>query len=75
MNNGNLIPNNERSPNELREMGRKGGIKSGESRRKKRDLEKRARLWFEVLDQLEKEDKALAEQVRAKLIQEAMKRG
>ena len=30
----NLIPNSERSPEELREMGRKGGIKSGESRRR-----------------------------------------
>lgn len=38
MNNQNLIPNSERTPSELREMGRKGGIKSGESRRKKRDL-------------------------------------
>ncbi len=38
MNESNLIPNAERSPEELREMGRKGGIKSGESRRRKRDL-------------------------------------
>ena len=30
----NLIPNSERSPEELREMGRKGGIASGEARRK-----------------------------------------
>ena len=33
MNDKNLIPNSERSPRELREMGRKGGIASGESRR------------------------------------------
>ena len=51
----NLIPNTERSPNELREMGRKGGIKSGESRRKKRDLQKSAKLWFEVFKKLEKQ--------------------
>ena len=51
----NLIPNTERSPNELREMGRKGGIKSGESRRKKRDLQKSAKIWFEVFDKLEKQ--------------------
>lgn len=44
MNTGNLIPNTERSPEELREMGRKGGIKSGESRRKKRELQKLARV-------------------------------
>ncbi len=36
MNDSNLIPNTERSPSELREMGRKGGIKSGESRRRKK---------------------------------------
>ena len=36
MNDSNLIPNKERSPSELREMGRKGGIKSGEIRRRKK---------------------------------------
>lgn len=40
MNNSNLIPNTERSPEELREMGRKGGIASGKSRRRKRELQK-----------------------------------
>lgn len=34
----NLIPNNQRSPNEVRENGAKGGIASGEARRKKRDI-------------------------------------
>lgn len=38
MNNENLIPNSERSPSELREQARKGGIASGEARRRKRDL-------------------------------------
>ena len=33
MNNGNLIPNPERTPSELKEMARKGGIASGEARR------------------------------------------
>ena len=32
----NLIPNSERSPSEVRENARKGGIKSGEARRAKR---------------------------------------
>ena len=32
----NLIPNSERSPDELREQTRKGGIASGEARREKR---------------------------------------
>ena len=34
----NLIPNNERSPNEVRENGRKGGIASGEARRRKKTM-------------------------------------
>ena len=41
----NLIPNSERSPEELRKIGRKGGIKSGEARRKKRDQEKMAKMF------------------------------
>lgn len=44
MNEKNLIPNSERSPKELREMGRKGGIKSGEARRKKAQARKMAEL-------------------------------
>lgn len=34
----NLIPNSERTPNEVRENGKKGGIKSGEVRREKKLL-------------------------------------
>lgn len=34
----NLIPNNERSPSEVRENGRKGGVASGEARRKKKTM-------------------------------------
>lgn len=47
MNNSNLIPNSKRTPEQLREMGRKGGIKSGESRRKKRKLKIIARMIME----------------------------
>ena len=36
MNEENLIPMNERSESEVRELGRKGGIKSGEARREKK---------------------------------------
>lgn len=36
----NLIPNSQRTPEELREMTRKGGIASGKARRKKADLKK-----------------------------------
>lgn len=45
----NLIPNSERSPKELREMGKRGGIKSGEARRKKRDQEKMAKMLLQML--------------------------
>lgn len=47
MNEKNLIPNTERSPEELREMGRKDGIASGKSRRRKRDLQKLARMLLD----------------------------
>lgn len=50
MKRSNLIPNSERSPEELREMGRKGGIKSGESRRRKRDMLKMAKMWDEIFE-------------------------
>lgn len=45
----NLIPNSERSPEELREMGRKSGIRSGEVRRKKAQARKTAELIGKVL--------------------------
>jgi 3-methyladenine DNA glycosylase/8-oxoguanine DNA glycosylase len=47
VNDSNLIPNTERSPEELREMGRKGGIASGKSRRKKRELQKLAKMLID----------------------------
>ena len=68
MNDHNLIPNSERSPEELREMGRKGGIKSGESRRKTRDQLKMAKLWMEVFDELESKDEARAKQAYKELM-------
>lgn len=43
MNEQNLIPNSQRSREELQKMGRKGGIKSGEVRRHNRELRKLAR--------------------------------
>lgn len=68
----NLIQNSERSPEELREMGRKGGIKSGESRRKTRDQLKMSKLWLEVFNELESKDKARAKQVYKELMKEFM---
>lgn len=72
MNDHNLIPNSERSPEELREMGRKGGIKSGESRRKTRGQLKMAKLWLEVFNELESKDKARAKQVYKELMKGLM---
>ena len=68
MNDHNLIPNSERSPEELREMGRKGGIKSGQSRRKTRNQLKMAKFWMEVFDELESNDEARAKQVYKELM-------
>ena len=48
MNNGNLIPNSERTPEELKEMTRKGGIASGAARRRKKSM----REWAEVLGEV-----------------------
>ena len=63
MNDENLIPNSERSLEELREMGRKGGIKSGESRRRKRDQKKTAELMAKILLESE-EAKAIFEDLK-----------
>lgn len=38
MNDQNLIPNSQRTPSELREMTQKGGIRSGEARRRRKSL-------------------------------------
>lgn len=43
----NLKPNSKRSPKEVRENGAKGGIASGEARRKKRDLKLAMQLLLE----------------------------
>ena len=43
----NLIPNSERTPEELREQTRKGGIASGKARREKRDLRKAIEILLE----------------------------
>lgn len=67
MNSNNLILNSERSPDELREMGRKGGIASGAVRRKKRDIIKAAKLWMQVFDDLEKQDEKREKQIYKEL--------
>lgn len=61
MNEDNLIPNSERSPSELREMGRKGGIRSGESRRKNKRLRESAVLLAEIIAESEEGKKLIAD--------------
>ena len=61
----NLIPNSERTPSELREMARNGGLASGEARRKRKTLKE------ELLLMLEDEDVQMA--VTTALINQAQK--
>lgn len=48
MNEQNLIPNSERSPKEVRENGKKGGINSGKARRRKKEFRE---LFEKMLDE------------------------
>ena len=70
----NLIPNSERSPDEVRENGRKGGIASGVARRRKKDL-REACLAMLDMDVTTKSGETMtgAEAMVAKLFQQAMK--
>lgn len=45
--NGNLVPNSERTPNEVKENTKKGGVASGEARRKKKE---RREIFRDVLE-------------------------
>ena len=47
-NSKNLIPTSERSKSEAREIGRKGGIASGESRRKKKSIAEMANMMLNM---------------------------
>ncbi len=57
MNEENLIPTSERSKDEVREIGRKGGIASGEARRRKKTLKEALIMALE----LEKGNKTVQE--------------
>lgn len=62
MNEQNLIPNSKRTREELQEMGRKGGIKSGEVRRQNREQMKNIKIIAKVLEEhLSKESFKLPE--------------
>lgn len=56
----NLKPNSERTPSELREMTRKGGIASGKARREKKNLIQ----LFEVCQQAKVTDEKMAQKLR-----------
>lgn len=56
----NLKPNSERTPSELREMTRKGGIASGKARREKKNLIQ----LFEVCQQAKVKDEKMAQKLR-----------
>lgn len=73
MKKSNLIPNHERSPEELREMGRKGGIASGESRRRKKKLQQEMRLWLQAFEELERKDPEKAKLLLQRLCAGAIK--
>ena len=61
MNEDNLIPMSERSKNEVRELARKGGIASGESRRRKKTLKEQ----FDLLLSLPvKEDGKIGQRIK-----------
>lgn len=57
MNNGNLIPNPERTPSELKEMARKGGIASGEARREKKKVAELVKTYMAMPSASGKEGK------------------
>lgn len=61
MNEDNLILNSERSPSELREMGRKGGIRSGEVRRQNKRIRENAALLAEIFTESEEGKKLIAD--------------
>ena len=70
----NLIPNSERSPAEVRENGRKGGIASGVARRRKKDLREACLAILETEITTKSGDKMTgSEAMVAKLFQQAMK--
>ena len=70
----NLVPNEDRTPEERRENARKAGIASGVARRKKRDLREACLAILETEITTKSGDKMTgSEAMVAKLFQQAMK--
>lgn len=68
MNESNLIPNSRRSKEELKQMGKKGGIASGEARRSKRDAMKKNEMLYNILDEQEKKQPGYIHQLVYRII-------
>ena len=72
-NNKNLIDNSKRSPNEVRENGKKGGIKSGEVRRAKKTMKEMLNYLLEKEIENKKGEKASTlEAISVSMIKQAL---
>lgn len=70
----NLIPNSKRTPQELREITRKGGIASGKARREKKELKAIVEALFERMYDTEGGEKISgAEAITVKQMEKALK--
>lgn len=70
----NLIPNSKRTPQELREITRKGGIASGKARREKKELKAIVEALFERMYETEGGEKISgAEAITVKQMEKALK--
>lgn len=58
-NQDNLIPMNERSKSEVRELGKKGGIASGETRREKATMKKTLEMLLDEVAKVEGNEEKL----------------
>lgn len=65
-----LIPNSQRSPEQVRANGRKGGLKSGESRRRKKELKELLNIALSMVN--EESDMTNAELLVASMINKAI---
>lgn len=69
----NLIPCNERSKDEVREIGAKGGKASGEARRKKRDIQAAMQALLEKQYKTSMGELSGAEAISLKQMEKALK--
>ncbi len=70
MNQENLIPFNERSKEEARELGKKGGIASGKTRKEKKLLKDELAI---IMENVNKDGKTYQELISTALVKEALK--